>query len=424
MKRILVLTLVLCMLLPALSLAGEYEVTEPITIQWWHTHEEQYNGGIDYMLDKFHEENPNITVEPIYIGSYGDMNERLISAIAANDVPAICSSNTSYPAEYGASGICEILDPYIAASGYDVADFGEGLIAATSYDGEQTCLPYLISTQVMFYNMDQAEAEGIEMPKTMDDMEAFLEKATVFNEDGTTQRYGTVFGGWDYWYYEMLYKNSGVEVILEDGLSTDLNGETSIAITEKIKEWIDKGYAYYAYGTEASPTMRQTFWDGNAFSVFHTSSLYDTYVANANGFEVGMAWLPGGTEGFKSEVGGAVLLIPAKAPQAEKNAAWKLMEFMTSPEINLYWADSTGYFPTRQSMYGSAEVEEYLERKPAMKAVMDNIDLINPRNNEPIYNTVAELWRHALAKVFIEGAPIEGTLNELADEVVETLEDQ
>ncbi len=427
MKKALALVLTLVLLLPMLAMAegNPYEVTEPITIQWWHTHEEQFNGEIDEMMKQFHEANPLITVEQIYVGSYGDMNERLISAIAAGDVPAMCSSNTSYPAEYGASGICEILDPYIAASGYDVADFGEGLIAATSYAGEQICLPYLISTQCLYFNKAAAEAEGIEMPKTFDELDAFLEKATVFNEDGTTKRWGMIIGGWDYWYYEMLYKNNGVKVINEDGLTTDLNGEASVAITTKIKEWIDKGYCYYAYGTDSSSIMRRNFWDGNAFAVTHTSSLYDTYVANVTeGVEVGMAWLPGGTEGFKSEVGGAVILIPAKATQAQKNAAWQLMQFMTSPEVNLFWADRTGYFPTRQSTYDTPEVAEYLSRKPAMEAIMDNISLINPRNSEPVYNTVANLWRDSLGKIFIEGAPIQATLDELAQEVTELLEDQ
>lgn len=428
MKKLVALALSLLLFLPLLAVAEEnpYAVTEPITIQWWHTHEEQFTGFIDTMLEQFQEQYPLITVEAIYVGSYTDMNERLVSAIAAGDVPAICSSNTSYPAEYGASGICEILDPYIEAYGYDAQDFGDGLVAATSYNGEQTCLPYLISTQCIYYNATMAAEEGIEMPTTFDEMEAFLEKATIFNEDGTTQRYGTIFAGWDYWYYEMLFKNNGVEVILEDGLSTDLNSEAAVYVTTKMKEWIDKGYAYYAYGTGASTTMRQTFWDGNAFSVFHTSSLYDTYVSNAGDFEIGMAWLPGGNDGetFNSEVGGAVLLIPAKASQAQKNAAWLLMQFMTSPEINLYWADQTGYFPTRQSMYDSEEVAEYLSRKPAMKVIMDNISLINPRNSEPVYDTVAELWRHTLAKIFIENAPIQATLDELAAEVVEVLEDQ
>lgn len=73
-----------------------------------------------------------------------------------------------------------MLDPYIDAYDYDLEDFGEGLIASTSYEDEQICLPYLISTQVMYYNKTAAEEEGITMPKTFDEMEAFLEKATIF----------------------------------------------------------------------------------------------------------------------------------------------------------------------------------------------------------------------------------------------------
>lgn len=428
MKKLLAIALAAIMLLAtaATSLAQSYEVTEPITIQWWHAHEDRFNEQITYMVDKFHEQYPLITVEPIYIGSYTEINTQLIAAVASGEVPALSTCNTSYPASYGAAGICEVLDPYIEATGYDVQDFGEGLIASTSYDGQQICLPYLISTQVMFYNKTAAEAEGIEMPKTFDEMDAFLEKATLFNEDGTTKRYGTVFGGWDYWYYEMLYKNNGVSVISDDGMSTDLNGEAAVYITNKMNEWIKKGYAYYAYGTDASPNMRQLFWDGGAFSVFHTSSLYDLYVQSAKGFEVGMAWLPGGNDGqsFKSEVGGAAILIPAKASQAQKNAAWQFLTFMTSPEINLYWADATGYFPTRQSVLKTDAVKEYLERKPAMEAVMSMSSWINPRNQNPAYNTIANLWRDSLAKIFVEGAPVQETLDELAVEVTENLEDQ
>lgn len=431
MKKFLALVLAAVMLCPLASAlaATEYDVTEPITITWWHAHEDQLTEYLNYMVDKFNNENGmGITVEPVYIGSYSDINTQFIAAAAAGTgtVPALVTCNTSYPASYGRDGLCEVLDPYIDAYDYDVEDFGEGLIASTSYEGEQIALPYLISTQVMFYNKTAAEEEGITMPKTLDEMEAFLEKATLFNEDGSTKRYGTVFGGWDYWYYETLYKNNGVETVLPDG-TTDVNSEQSAAITAKIKEWIDKGYAYYAYGTGASSNMRDLFWNGGAFSVFHTSSLYDTYVENVGDkFEVGMAWLPGGNDGesFKSEVGGSAILIPAKASQAEKNAAWQFLMFMTSPEMNLYWADKTGYFPTRASVQGTPEYEEYLSRKPAMADIVAMAKWINPRNQNPAYDSCGNSWRHALARIFNEGAPIQETLDELAAEIQETLDDQ
>ena len=427
MKKLLALVLCIAMMLPVVSAlaASEYDVTEPITIVWWHAHEDQLTEYLNYMVDKFNAENEfGITVKPQYIGSYSEINSQFISANSAGTVPALVTCNTSYPAAYGAAHLCEILDPYIEEYDYDIEDFGEGLMASTQYDGEQVALPYLISTQVMYYNKTMADAEGIVMPKTLDDMEEFLKKATLFNEDGTTKRYGTVFGGWDYWYYETLYKNNGVETVTADG-KTDINSEKSVEITAKIKEWIDAGYAYYAYGDGASTNMRQLFIDGGAFSVFHTSSLYDTYVNRVgDNFEVGMAWLPGSSDGtsFKSEVGGAAIMIPAKASQAEKNAAWQFLMFMTSPEINLYWADKTGYFPTKASVQATEEYAEYLERKPAMKDIVAMAEWINPRNQNPAYDACANLWRHALARIFNEDAPIQETLDQLAVEIQEQLD--
>lgn len=441
MKKIVSLLLAVMMLMglacSALA-ATEYDVNEPITIEWWHAHESQFDEYINYMVTKFNTENEyGITVVPVYKGSYTEIKEQFVAADAAaregaGTVPAICCCNTSDPAGFGAAGLCEVLDPYMEAFDYDVEDFGEGLVLSTSYDEEQICLPYLISTQCMYYNKTAAEAEGIEMPKTLDEMEAFLEKATIFNEDGTTARYGTVFGGWDYWYHEMLFKNNGVKIVTEDG-KTDVNSEQSIAINTKIKEWIDKGYAYYAYGTGASSNMRDLFVAGGAFSVFHTSSLYTTYTGKVadkyaeepeKAFEVGMAWLPGGYdhESFMSEVGGSAIFIPASATQAEKNAAWQFMMFMTGAEINLYWADKTGYFPTRASVKALPEYQEYLERKPAMADIINNAAWINPRNQNPAYDTCANLWRHALATIYNEGADVTETLNALAIEIQETLD--
>lgn len=427
-KRMLFVVVVLSMLLSvavnASADVSRFEVTEPITIQWWHAHEDHMTEYLNHVVELFNESNPLITVEPIYIGSYNEINTQLIAAMASGNVPAIAILEASQPSYYGASGLAEILDPYIEAYGYDVADFGEGLVVSTSYDGEQVALPYLISTQVMYYNKDMADAEGITLPKTFDEMDEFLEKATIFNEDGTTARYGTVFGGWNYWYYETLYMNNGVKVILEDGMTTDINSPEAVYVTKKIKEWIDKGYAYFAYGTGSSSNMRQIFWDGGAFSVFHTSSLYDTYRTQSS-FEVGMAWMPGGIDGesFKSEIGGAVILIPASASQRQKNAAWQFMMFVTSPEMNLYWSSKTGYLPTRQSVTTTPEYAAYLEEKPAMADIIGMGPWIQPLNQHPAYHAIANEWRDALARIFNEGAPVERTLDQAAETIEEMLAD-
>ena len=423
MRKVCCLLACLLLVCCAMGAAAEYSVKKPITISWWHAHEEPFHESLQYMVDTFNRENGmGITVTPVYMGGYPSVHEAFMNGSKEHGTPALITCNTSYPSLYGQKGLCEPLDPYIAWSGYPLADFGEGLIESTSYNGQQIALPYLISTQTMFYNKTAAEEEGIPLPRTFSDMEAFLEKATLFNKDGSTKRYGTVFGGWDYWYFEMLYKNNGVELITADG-GTDVNSARSVEITEKIRSFIDKGYAYYAYGSGASGEMRTRFVEGKALSIMHTTSLYDSYcervAASAAPFTVGMTPLPGDDNGefFRSEIGGAAIAIPAAASRAQKNAAWQFLMFMTSPEMNLYWSDTTGYVPTRASVQQTEAYGEYLVRKPEMAKVVENAHLIYPRNQHPQYDACANKWRHALAKIFRDQAPVKETLDALAGEI-------
>lgn len=403
--------------------AVSYEVTEPITIEWWHALEQQYWPLVDEIVGGFNTTHPLIKVEAKYIGNYTTLNETLVAAHAAGTgLPALSAANTPYVAEYGKGGLTENLTPYIKATGYDIDDFGSGMITATSYEGKQVTVPFLISTQVMYYNKTMADKEGIVIPAKIDDMEAFLAKATKKAADGTTTRWATIIPGWDQWYFETFYLNSGVKIVNDDRISTDLAGPAATALTKKFQDWVNKGYTYWASGTSASSNMRQNFIDQKAFSVIHTSSLYNTYVNLVKDFEVGMAWLPAGDTKI-SEIGGSVLLIPAKNDQKTKNAAWAFLQYLIGKDVNMKWADGTGYIPTRNSVLTSSEGQEFLNRKPAFKAIFDNLDEINPRIQHPGWNQLATIWKSYLDQIMIEGVDVDSHLRMMAEEINEVLED-
>lgn len=72
---------------------------------------------------------------------------------------------------------------------------------------------------------------------------------------------------------------------------------------------------------------------------------------------------------------------------------------------------------------GTEAYAEYLERKPEMNNVVTMAGWINPRNTHPAYDTIANEWRSALYLIFNEDAPIQATLDNLAQTVEEILED-
>lgn len=402
--------------------ASMYEVTEPITIQWWHALEDQYSQTVAEIVEGFNSSQDLITVEATYIGSYAQTNEALVAANAAGTgLPAVTVANTPYVAEYGAGGLTEDLTPYIQATGFEIDDFGKGMVDASSYDGKQVALPFLISTQIVYYNKDMADAEGITIPEKWDDMDSFLEAASKVN-NGTTERYGTIIPGWDQWYFETFYLNQGVKLVNDDQVSTDLGSDKAVELVNKFKEWVDKGYVNWTtMDSDASSNMRQAFIDKKAFSVVHTSSLYNTYVDKCD-FEVGMAWLPGGAT-KDQEIGGCVLLIPSKNDQATKNAAWQFLSYLCSKEVNMKWARETGYIPTRNSVLQTEEGVEFLKEKPAFQCIFDNLDLIKPRIQHPGWNQLSTIWKNYMLEIMVEDVDIPAKLEDMVEEINEVLED-
>jgi len=307
------------------------------------------------------------------------------------------------------------------ATGFDLNDFGEGMIKASSYNKKQVSLPFLISTQVMYYNKDMAKKKGVEIPSQFKDMDQFLSKVSEVS-GGNTKVWGTIIPGWDQWYFETFFLNNGVNIVNKNGTSTDLGGKASVATTKAIGDWIKKGYAYFAVGKDASSQMRQNFIDGNAFSVIHTSSLYNTYVQKCKNFEVGMAWLPA-AKTRKQEIGGCVLLIPSKNSQAVKNAAWQFLSYLCSKDINMKWAEGTGYMPTRKSVLNTAEGKDFLQRKPAFKCIFDNLDNIYPRIQNKNWNQLASIWMNYLSEFYNNNVNIDKNIKQMAMEIDEVLED-
>ena len=213
-----------------------------------------------------------------------------------------------------------------------------------------------------------------------------------------------------------------MKIINDDQVTTDLGDEKAVAIAQKIQDWCNAGYTYWTGTAEdASSNMRQNFISGKALSVVHTSSLYNNYVDQCD-FEIGMSWLPG-ADTKNQEIGGCVLLIPSKNDQATKNAAWQFLQYLCSKEVNMTWAEGTGYMPTRKSVLETEEGKEFLEKKPAFQAIFDNLDLIYPRIQHKGWSQLATIWKNIMAEVMMEGGDVQAGMEQMADEINDVLAD-
>lgn len=371
------------------------------------------------VVKKFNETQNLITVEAQYIGAYKDINEALVAAHAAGTgLPALAVANTDYVASYGDSGLFENLDPYIEGTSYDTDDFSAGLLLSSQFEGKQVALPFLHSTQVIYYNKTMADANGWTIPEKIEDFTPFLaevHKTAVC----TAPWFRAGISGISRPCTSMRACRSSPMTTPATWAATPL-----WALTSMIKDWCDAGDAYFATGTDASATMRQNFYDQKTFSVMHTSSLYNNYVSKCPDFEVGMAWYPAASTGDKnSEVGGCVLGIPSKNDQATKNAAWQFLQFLCGKEVNMEWAEGTGYLPTRNSVLETDEGKQFLEKKPAFQCIFDNLNLINPRIQNSAWSELATTWKNYMEVIMNQGGDVNSNSEDMVTEIDEILAD-
>jgi multiple sugar transport system substrate-binding protein len=398
--------------------ADQYKVTEPITINWWHAFETPYLPTVDSIVEGFNKSQNLVTVVHRRVGNYDAVNESLVAAHAANTgLPAVAVIGTAYIPAYGAGGLSEDLNPYAKATKYDLSDFGKGVLEAASYEGRLVTLPFLLSTNVIFYNKTLAKSMGVQVPTKWSEMDAFMRNASK-RSGNTTQLYAFGMPGFDHRYFETFFTNNGVKIINPDGKTTDIDGSKCLDVTRKLKEWCDAGYMSWAPNSER---MRQDFVDGKTFAVSHTSSVFNVYEETCK-FEVGMAWLPGGDTRFGGVMGN-VILIPAKASQKEKNAGWALLEYLTSKDINLTWTKLTGYMPTRKSIINTADGKQFLADKPEFKVLIDNMDLIIPRISHKAFDAVGRSWRSNLSEMINKNIDPAVQMKKAAQEINEILAD-
>jgi len=93
--------------------------SETVNIEFWHGMGAAQGETLSALVENFNKTNPDIQVDSIYVGGYGDLNRKLLSTITAakegstNDLPTITQAYGNWIAKYLYSDVIEPLNPYI-----------------------------------------------------------------------------------------------------------------------------------------------------------------------------------------------------------------------------------------------------------------------------------------------------------------------
>ena len=264
----------------------------------------------------------------------------------------------------------EPLDNYLAsaAADYDFDDLIGSLSAAANFDGAQMAIPFRIGGSMLYYRTDLFEEYGVKPPETWDEFMAAAEALTLDTDnDGEIDIYGVVQRGrpgyelsQDFLRYAFAF---GADLLNPEMTECVMDSDAGIAALDTFAGIYQKGYAppdMQALGRDEYIAAMQ---QGRAAMAVYFSPYWSSLIGEDSLFAEEMGWIivphAPGVEPGRTQNAGWVLAINADSPN--KEAAWDLVEYLTTKEAQVRAASDYSNGPVRVSTYDNVA---YLEAFP------------------------------------------------------------
>ncbi len=317
---------------------------------------------VDGIVADFETQNPDIKVNAIYSGNYDDTRVRALSAINSGEPAqlAVMFSIDAYDLIEQ-----DLIVPFddLVTSDEDKAwldSFYPALMANGKIEGQTWGVPFQRSTIVAYYNKDLFRAAGLDPEKAPTTWDELVEMGKALTRDDT---YGLMIPstGYPYWMFQALAIQNGKEVMSGDGLTTYFDDET---VVETLEFWqsLSQEHAIMPEGTVEWGTLRQAFLEGQTAMMWHSTGNLSAVKKGAS-FDFGVAMLPGNVR-LGSPTGGGNFYLFKNSSDEEKEAALKLIKFMTSPEQAATWSIATGYMGVSPAAYETDALQAYTKEFP------------------------------------------------------------
>lgn len=349
-----------------------------ITIDFWHSMGGVNGEAMNYLVEKFNEENEyGITVNAEYQGEYDDAINKLKSAQIGNmgaDLVQIYDIGTRFMID---SGWVVPMQELIDNAGYDVTQIEPNIAAYYTIDDQLYSMPFNSSTPILYYNKDMFEAAGIEeVPTSLEGIAQVADQLT--NEGGAGEAISLGIYGW---FFEQFLCKQGLPYVnngngregIAESVVFDENGG-ALNILTKWKELYDAGYApNVGRGGDAGLT---DFSAGKSAITLGSTASLKQVLQDVNGkFEVGTAYFPSVTDADEGgvSIGGASLWALNNEDQERQDATWKFVEFLVSPESQAYWNAQTGYFPITTAAHEEQVFLDNIAQYPQFQTAIDQL---------------------------------------------------
>ncbi|MHB1537827.1 MAG: extracellular solute-binding protein [Solirubrobacteraceae bacterium] len=356
----------------------------------------------------FEKANPNIKVDTEVLSSNSTtyLQQLQTKFEGGSSTPDLFESDVTYPAKFAQAGWIKPLTSFKP----ETSKFFKSEMEAGEYSGTVYAIPWFDNPEGLFYRTDLVKGEPKSPEEVVKDAQQAMREHPELKEglafeghkyEGAITAFLTVapaFGG----------KLTATEI--------DTKGN------EKALSWLHEAL----FVNKIAPSAVTGWEEGQVEEEFvsgHTPFAIDypfvaSLIAEHGGPAKGKyAYIPfpagpGGKPG--AALGGEMLGINAKSTHSA--AAYKLIEYLTTPSVQVTRALASGDPPSLPAAY----TEALYEKAPVFKAVKTLNGYAQPRPVSPKYLQISEYLQDAFSSVFANSATPSSALKE-AGERVKTL---
>ena len=376
-----------------LTLASCNDGDSAHTIVFYNTMGDNLQTALEVAINRFEEKYPGWKVESTQVGGYDDVRDTIIGDLQGGTQPDLAYCYADHVAQYIETGKVVDMSKYINSTekavvneeetqytiGFtaeEIADFVQGYYLegyATNYanyseygytDTSMLTLPFVKSTEVLYYNADALEKIGAEVPTTWDELWEVCELAlaefptcTPLGYDSEANWFITMCqqNGWGYTNAQaphFAFDNDNTEAWL-----TDLNEKFNANLFTTQEIFGSYTSNLFVKGVEDGGTL---FSIGSSGGASHQSS---------DLFKWGVAPIPGSKQADGSvnysaiSQGPNLVMFSTEAANSEEKElmTWLFVKEMMEPTFQAVFSMESGYNPSRQSTFDIADYAEFLE---------------------------------------------------------------
>lgn len=332
---------------------------------------------VDTLAADFEKEHPGIKIKPVYAGSYQDTITKVLTAAKGGDAPhmAVMLSTDMYTLID--EGVVVPFDELIRtpADRAWMSSFYPGFMKNSQTGGKTWGIPFQRSTIVMYWNKELFKQAGLDPnrpPQNWAELVDYGKKLTQRDAAGKVSTWGVQVpsSGFPYWLFQGFTTQNGVELMNAAGTQTYFDKPE---VVEALQYWVDlsRKHQIHPPGVVEWGTTPKDFFERKAAIIWTTTGNLTNIRTNAK-FEFGVAMLPAGKQ-RGTPTGGGNFYVFKKASAAEREAAMKFIQWVTSPKHAAEWAIATGYVAVSPAAWDTPEMKKYLADFPAPTVARDQL---------------------------------------------------